>query len=136
MGSANGDRYEASSSKPSLIPPRDKRRLPDGRPLPVLLRLSSSHFHFHRQLTGCRAIPGKREDMSKSYVIEVGDDQAGLIVREEGEREYLFHAALDAYSALEGRRFANPFLAERAATAHASSRMRRRRRTLSGAGAS
>ncbi len=56
--------------------------------------------------------------MSKSYVIEVGDDQAGLIIREEGEREYLFHAALNEYSALEGRRFANPLLAERAAIAH------------------
>ncbi|HML30452.1 MAG TPA: hypothetical protein PKE16_16770 [Hyphomicrobium sp.] len=64
--------------------------------------------------------------MSKSYVIEVGDDQAGLIIREDGEREFLFHAALDAYSALEGRRFANAFLAERAAVAHAASRRRRR----------
>ncbi|WP_045834940.1 hypothetical protein [Hyphomicrobium sp. 99] len=64
--------------------------------------------------------------MSKSYVIEVGDDQAGLIIREEGEREYLFHAALNEYSALEGRRFANPLLAERAAIAHLASRRRRR----------
>ncbi len=69
--------------------------------------------------------------MSKSYVIEVGDDQAGLIIREEGEREYLFHAARDEYNALEGRRFANAFLAERAAVAHASSR--RRRRSISAA---
>ncbi|CAA2142845.1 hypothetical protein [Hyphomicrobium sp. ghe19] len=64
--------------------------------------------------------------MSKSYVIEVGDDQAGLIIREEGEHEYLFHAALDEYNALEGRRFANPLLAERAAIAHSVSRRRRR----------
>jgi hypothetical protein len=64
--------------------------------------------------------------MSKSYVIEVGDDQAGLIIREEGEHEYLFHAALKEYSALEGRRFANPLLAERAAIAHSVSRRRRR----------
>lgn len=64
--------------------------------------------------------------MSKSYVIEVGDDQAGLIIREDGEREYLFHAALDEYNALEGRRFANPLLAERAAIAHSVSRRRRR----------
>jgi hypothetical protein len=64
--------------------------------------------------------------MSKSYVIEVGDDQAGVIIREEGEREYRFHAALQSYHALEGRRFANAFLAERAAIAHAVSRRRRR----------
>ncbi|RUO98753.1 hypothetical protein [Hyphomicrobium sp.] len=64
--------------------------------------------------------------MHKSYVIEVGDDQAGLIIREDGERDYLFHAARNEYSALEGRRFANALLAERAAIAHASSRRRRR----------
>jgi hypothetical protein len=64
--------------------------------------------------------------MSQSCVIEVGDDQAGLIIREDGEREYRFHAALQSYQALEGRRFANPFLAERAAIAHAVSRRRRR----------
>ena len=68
---------------------------------------------------------GKREHMTRSYVIEVGDDQAGLIIREEGERDFLFHAALDAYNALEGRRFANPLLAERAAIAHAAGRRRR-----------
>jgi hypothetical protein len=64
--------------------------------------------------------------MSKSYVIEVGDDQVGVIIREDGEREYQFHAALDRYNALEGRRFANALLAERAAVAHAVSRRQRR----------
>lgn len=64
--------------------------------------------------------------MSKSYVIEVGDDQAGVIIREDGETEYRFHAALQSYNALDGRRFANALLAERAAIAHAVSRRRRR----------
>jgi hypothetical protein len=64
--------------------------------------------------------------MSKSFVIEVGDDQAGLVIREEGERDYIFHAALDAYNALEGQRFANPLFAEQAAIAHIMSRKRRR----------
>lgn len=64
--------------------------------------------------------------MSTSYVIEVGDDQAGLVVREEGEREFRFHAALDLYNDLEGRLFANAFQAERAAIAHARSRRQRR----------
>jgi hypothetical protein len=73
--------------------------------------------------------------MSKSYVIEVGDDQAGVIIREEGEREYRFHAAWERYSALEGRRFANPLLAERAAIAHAVSRRRRQSAALSLEGA-
>lgn len=64
--------------------------------------------------------------MTKSYVIEVGDDQAGVIIREDGESEYRFHAALRRYQALEGRRFANALLAERAAVAHAVSRRQRR----------
>jgi hypothetical protein len=69
--------------------------------------------------------------MSKSYVIEVGNDQAGVIIREDGEREYRFHSALERYDALEGRRFANALLAERAAIAHAVSRRRRRAAILS-----
>jgi hypothetical protein len=64
--------------------------------------------------------------MSKSYVIEVGDDQAGVIIREDGERDYRFHSALGSYDALEGRRFANALLAERAATAHILSRRQKR----------
>ncbi len=67
--------------------------------------------------------------MTKSYVIEVGDDQVGLVIRETGEREYQFHAAHPSYRALEGRRFSDPYLAERAAIAHAASR--RNRRSLS-----
>lgn len=68
--------------------------------------------------------------MSKSYVIEVGDDQVGLIIREDGERDYQFHAALPDFNALEGRRFADPLLAEHAAIAHAASRRSRRPKVL------
>jgi hypothetical protein len=93
----------------------------------------TNEFQPYREILKCRN-SGKREVMTKSYVIEVGDDQAGLVIREDGERDFLFHAALDQYSALEGRRFANAFLAERAAVAHASSR-RRRRSSASSAGA-
>ena len=60
--------------------------------------------------------------MSKFFVIEVGDDQAGVIVREDGERHYRFHAALQRYKALEGRQFADALSAERAAVAHALGR--------------
>ena len=70
---------------------------------------------------------GGKNLMRKSYVIEVGDDQAGVVIREDGETEFRFHAALELYNALEGRRFANAFLAERAAVAHAISRKTRRR---------
>ncbi|MGL4396071.1 MAG: hypothetical protein ACRCS9_05980 [Hyphomicrobium sp.] len=58
--------------------------------------------------------------MTSAYVIEVGSDQAGLIIREEGEHAYQFHAAHRGYQALEGQLFANPLLAERAAIAHAA----------------
>lgn len=64
--------------------------------------------------------------MSKSYVIEVGDDQVGIILREDGEQNYQFHAAHAHYAALEGRLFPNALLAERAAIAHAASRRARK----------
>lgn len=64
--------------------------------------------------------------MSKSYVIEVGDDQVGIILREDGEKNYQFHAAHAHYQALEGRLFSNALLAERAAIAHAASRRARK----------
>lgn len=64
--------------------------------------------------------------LTQSFVIEVGDDQVGVIIKEEGEADFQFHAALLAYQALEGRRFANPYLAERAAIAHAVGRQRAR----------
>lgn len=69
-------------------------------------------------------------EKTQSYVIEVGDDQVGLVIKEPGERDFQFHAALDRYQALEGRRFANPFLAERAALAHAMNRSGSRRSKL------
>jgi len=103
--------------------------LPHGRLLLLQLSIATETNPFQFSELAHQRMPaaaGKVKDMSKSYVIEVGDDQAGLIVREEGEREYLFHAALEEYNALEGRRFANALLAERAAIAHAVSRRRRR----------
>ena len=60
--------------------------------------------------------------ISQSYVIEVGEDQVGVVIKEAGETEFQFHAALIAYQALEGRRFSNPLLAERAAIAHSVGR--------------
>lgn len=64
---------------------------------------------------------------TQSYVIEVGDDQVGVVIREAGERDFQFHAALLAYQAMEGRRFANPLLAEQAAIAHSVGRRAVRR---------
>ncbi len=133
VGSANGDRYEPHDHDPSLTSRDDERRLL-GMLLLSLLKALALAKPVSTNISNIERSPAsfrQREDMSKSYVIEVGDDQAGLIIREDGERDYLFHAALGEYSALEGRRFANAFLAERAAIAHASSR-RRRRTAISG----
>jgi hypothetical protein len=127
VGSANGDRYESYDLAFSFASWNDERPMPQVLlRLHVSRRLVRSNFISQSNNEDAGIIAGRREDMSKSYVIEVGDDQAGLIIREEGERDYLFHAALDEYSALEGRRFANALLAERAAVAHALSRRRRR----------
>jgi len=53
--------------------------------------------------------------MSKSFIIEVGDDPAGIVIRNDGEHEFRFHAASAAYQSLEGRRFPTPASAEKAA---------------------
>ena len=62
--------------------------------------------------------------MSQSYIIEVGDDQIGLVLRDTGESEFRFHAALPACQPLDGRRFASAALAEKAARAHRLRRFR------------
>ena len=64
--------------------------------------------------------------MSQSYIIEVGDDQIGLVLRDTGESEFRFHAALPAYQPLDGRRFASAALAEKAARAHRAQALSRR----------
>lgn len=54
--------------------------------------------------------------MSDAYVIEVHGTAVGLIVRYPGgERGYRFLSSLRAFDSLEGRTFATPFQAERAA---------------------
>lgn len=64
--------------------------------------------------------------MRTAYVIEVGEEQVGLVIREDGESDFQFHAAADAYLPLEGRHFANPYMAEREAIAHAIALRKRR----------
>jgi hypothetical protein len=56
--------------------------------------------------------------MSQSYVIEVGDDLVGLVLRDNNENDFRFHAASSAYQSLDGRHFASAALAEKAARAH------------------
>jgi hypothetical protein len=51
--------------------------------------------------------------MSDTYIIEVGSQPAGIIVRDASG--YHFFAASHRFSRLEGQRFRNPREAERAA---------------------
>jgi hypothetical protein len=51
--------------------------------------------------------------MSDAYIIEVGSQAAGIVVRTEDG--YRFFAATHRFNALEGQLFRNPGLAERAA---------------------
>lgn len=53
--------------------------------------------------------------MSDAYIIEIGDEAAGIVVRQEAERSFQFHASLPRYFPLDGARFASPRDAERAA---------------------
>lgn len=64
--------------------------------------------------------------MSQSYIIEVGDDQVGLVLRDSGESEFRFHAATSAYQPLDGRLFTSAALAEKAARAHRAQYLSRR----------
>ena len=52
---------------------------------------------------------------SQAYIIEIGSDAVGIVVREAGESSFQFHTALSAYRALDGKKFATAQAAHRAA---------------------
>ncbi|MFA5900518.1 MAG: hypothetical protein WC829_15570 [Hyphomicrobium sp.] len=52
---------------------------------------------------------------SQAYIIEIGSDAVGIVVREAGESAFQFHTALSAYRALDGKKFATAQAAHRAA---------------------
>ncbi len=56
--------------------------------------------------------------MSDAFVIEVADETAGIVVRQDLEKTYRFHASLPRYFPLDGKIFSAPRDAERAAQAH------------------
>jgi hypothetical protein len=122
VGSENGDRNEANCTTFSLASSDVTLPLPYALLLLLIAHREQKSSNRNRNCKRAGTHAREREDMSKSYVIEVGEDQAGLVIREDGESEYLFHAAHNGYSALEGRRFANALLAERAAIRHSASR--------------
>lgn len=62
-------------------------------------------------------IGGKGHIMSDAFIIEVADEAAGIVVRQESERAYRFHASLPRYYPLDGKLFSAPRDAERTALA-------------------
>jgi len=60
---------------------------------------------------------------SQAYIIEIGSDAVGIIVREAGESAFHFHAALNEFHSLDGKTFATPQAAQ-AAAAHGAKRAR------------
>ncbi len=66
--------------------------------------------------------------MSDAYVIEVADETAGIVVRLGNEKSYRFHASLPRYDPLDGKIFAAPRDAERAALAQFGGRGKQKAR--------
>ena len=53
--------------------------------------------------------------MSDAYVVEVGGQTAGIVVRDSKAETFSFFAATQRFHPLEGLEFAEPYAAERAA---------------------
>jgi hypothetical protein len=53
--------------------------------------------------------------MSDAYVVQVGGQTAGIVVRDTAAETFSFFAATHRFNALEGQQFAEPYAAERAA---------------------
>jgi len=68
---------------------------------------------------------------SQAYIIEIGSDAVGIVVREAGESAFQFHSALNDYRALDGKKFATAQAAHRAALDHAGQRPRATRKSRS-----
>lgn len=59
--------------------------------------------------------------MSEGYTIDgAGDEVAGIVVRQPGERGFRFHSASKGFDALNGHVFVSPQAAQRAAREFAS----------------
>ena len=69
--------------------------------------------------------------MSEGYTIEgSGDEIAGIVVRQDGERGFRFHSAAKRFDALDGHVFVTPAAAQRAAREFACVRRSRASRHM------
>ncbi|MDX2202304.1 MAG: hypothetical protein NW223_06110 [Hyphomicrobiaceae bacterium] len=65
--------------------------------------------------------------MSEGFTIAgLGDEVAGIVVRQQGERGYRFHSASKIFDALNGHVFVSPQAAQRTAREFAALSGRRR----------
>jgi hypothetical protein len=65
--------------------------------------------------------------MSEGFTIDgVGDEVAGIVVRQPGERGFRFHSATKGFDALNGHVFVSPQAAQRVAREFAALQGRRR----------
>ncbi len=53
--------------------------------------------------------------MSDAYVVQVGGQTAGIVVRDTAAETFSFFAATHRFNSLEGQQYAEPYAAERAA---------------------
>ena len=60
--------------------------------------------------------------MSESWIIEIGGDTAGIVVRQAGERWFAFHAAHSLYGRFNGLTLTGPRDAERSLRAQLAQR--------------
>jgi hypothetical protein len=84
----------------------------------VLLCLSPVNPEPERNPIKCRCLcaedrGGKK--MSDAYVVEVGGQTAGIVVRDSKAETFSFFAATRRFHPLEGLEFSEPYAAERAA---------------------
>jgi hypothetical protein len=84
----------------------------------VLLCLSPVNPGTERNLIKMPVLCAERSrgtKMSDAYVVEVGGQTAGIVVRDSKAETFSFFAATRRFHPLEGREFAEPYAAERAA---------------------
>jgi hypothetical protein len=65
---------------------------------------------------------------SQAYIIEIGSDAVGIVVREAGEASFQFHSALSEFRSLDGKKFATAQAAQKAALDHGAKLPRTRGR--------
>jgi hypothetical protein len=92
-------------------------RVGDAKPADTGLsieNLRSAKRHFAERVP-IHAVQRRVSQMSDAYIVQVGGDTAGIVVRDNKAETFSFFAATHKFNALERRQFIEPYAAERAA---------------------